>query len=64
MAAYVCEACGMSIGTMTCGRCGKELEHGTLTLENGGSVQVSECPEGCGKIKSPMCCAKDMTCSA
>ena len=25
MAAYTCEKCGMSIGTMTCGKCGQEL---------------------------------------
>ena len=63
MAAYSCEKCGMSVGSMTCGKCGKELEHSTLALEGGVSVQVSQCPDGHGKMKSPMCCGEDMTCS-
>ena len=38
MAAYTCEKCGMSIGTMTCGKCGQELVHDTLTKADGTSV--------------------------
>jgi hypothetical protein len=53
----------MSIGTMTCGHCGKELQHSTLTKADGTSVHVSQCPDGHGKVKSPMCCGQDMTCS-
>jgi hypothetical protein len=52
----------MSIGTMTCGKCGKELKHDTLTKPDGGQVHVSTCPEGHGKVKSPMCCGQDMAC--
>ena len=63
MAAYVCDKCGMSIGTMTCGNCGKELQYSTLTKPDGSSVHISECPDGHGKVKSPMCCGQDMTCS-
>jgi hypothetical protein len=63
MAAYTCEKCGMSVGSMTCGKCGVELEHKVLTKPDGGTVDVSECPAGHGKVKSPMCCAQDMTCS-
>jgi hypothetical protein len=63
MTTYVCDKCGMSIGTMTCGKCGKELEHSTLTTAEGTTVHVSECPDGHGKVKSPMCCGQDMTCS-
>ena len=63
MAVYTCKTCGMSIGTMTCGQCGKELKHGMLTLEDGTSVAVSECPDGHGKVKSPQCCGTDMTCA-
>ncbi len=63
MAAYKCEKCGMSVGTMTCGQCGKELEHGALTMDDGTTVHISTCPDGHGKIKSPMCCGQDMTCS-
>ncbi len=61
MAAYTCEVCGMSIGTMTCGKCDKELAHGSITTDEGETVQVSECPDDHGKVKSPMCCGQDMT---
>ena len=61
MAAYTCEVCGMSVN-MTCAKCGKELEHGSIQ-KDGASIAVSKCPEGHGMIKSPMCCARDMTCS-
>jgi DNA-directed RNA polymerase subunit RPC12/RpoP len=63
MAIYKCDKCGMSIGTMTCGECGKELVHDTLTLDSGAKVDIAECPEGHGKVKSPQCCGEDMTCS-
>ena len=62
MAAYTCEVCGMSVN-MNCAKCGKELVHETLTKDDGSTVAVSRCPEGHGMIKSPMCCAKDMTCA-
>lgn len=61
MAVYTCEKCGMSIGSMTCGKCNKELVHRTITTEDGKIVHVSECPDGHGKVKSPMCCGQDMT---
>ncbi len=60
MAAYKCEKCGMTIGSMTCGQCGKELVHGTIAADDGHDVGVSECPDGHGKVKSPMCCSQDM----
>ncbi len=60
MAVYTCTVCGMSIGTMTCGTCGKDLVHNTITTDNGETVHVSECPDGHGKVKSPMCCGQDM----
>jgi hypothetical protein len=53
----------MSVGTMTCGHCGKELVHDSLTLEGGKTVDVAKCPDGHGKVKSPMCCGDDMSCS-
>ncbi len=62
MAAYTCEKCGMSVN-MTCGQCGQDLVHDTLTTDDGSTVAVSKCPEGHGMIKSPMCCAQDMACS-
>ena len=61
MASYTCGQCGMSVN-MTCAKCGQELVNDTLTKDDGSTVQVSQCPEGHGKIKSPMCCAVDMTC--
>jgi len=61
MASYTCDQCGMSVN-MTCGTCGAELVNDTLTTDDGSTVQVSKCPNGDGKIKSPMCCAEDMSC--
>ena len=63
MAVYTCDTCGMSIGTMTCGACGAELVQDTLRKEDGGTVEVSKCPNGHGMVKSPMCCGTDMTCN-
>jgi hypothetical protein len=63
MALYTCEKCGMSVGTMTCGKCGAELLHDTLVREGGAKVHVAKCPTGHGMVKSPMCCGQDMTCS-
>lgn len=48
---------------VSCGHCGADLVDGTLTLADGGSVRIAECPNGDGKIKSPLCCGSDMTCS-
>lgn len=63
MAFYTCEQCGMSVGKITCGHCGSDLVHDTVTTDAGAEVQVAKCPEGHGMIKSPMCCGQDMTCS-
>ena len=62
MATYSCPKCGMSVN-MTCATCDKELVHDTLTLDGGATVDISKCPDGHGKIKSPQCCGQDMTCS-
>jgi len=61
MATYTCHSCGMSVN-MTCATCDKELVHDTITTPDGTVVAVSKCPDDHGKIKSPMCCATDMTC--
>tara|TARA_Y100000768_G_C23956243_1_gene672956 strand:- start:99 stop:293 length:195 start_codon:yes stop_codon:yes gene_type:complete len=62
MTTYSCDqGCGMTVKGLTCGSCGKELVHETLTKDDGGTVGVAQCPDGCGKIKSPMCCAHDMS---
>jgi len=47
----------------TCGHCNAPLVDDTLELDNGNSVEISKCPNGHGKIKSPMCCGEDMSCS-
>ena len=61
MATYECDKCGMSINA-TCGKCDENLINDNLDLDNGSSVQISKCPNGHGKIKSPLCCGLDMTC--
>jgi len=48
---------------ITCGHCGKALVHDELSRPDGSAVLIAKCPEGHGKIKSPMCCGEDMTCS-
>ena len=63
MALYSCEKCGMSVGTMTCGQCTKELVNDSITKGDGTKVQISKCPEGHGKVKSPLCCGQDMSCA-
>ena len=63
MSSYECGDCGMGIGTLNCS-CGVELVHEYILTEDGETVQVSQCPKGCGKIKSPTCCGTDMNPSA
>ena len=62
MASYECNSCGMSVNA-SCGKCDIPLVNGVLELDDGTQVQISECPNGHGKIKSPLCCGADMTCS-
>jgi len=61
-ATYSCAVCGMSVNA-TCAKCNKSLVNDSLALPDGGVVQISRCPECDGKIKSPMCCGSDMSCS-
>ena len=61
MATYECSICGMSVNA-TCGKCNESLVDDTIDVD-GSEVQVSKCPNGRGKIKSPSCCGKDMNCS-
>ena len=60
---YSCNQCDMSVSGLTCGKCGAELEHGSITTDSGEVVQVSKCPKDCGMIKSPQCCGNDMIAS-
>ena len=62
MATYECKTCGMSVNA-TCGKCNKPLENDILKKDDGSEVQISKCPVGHGKIKSPMCCGADMACT-
>ena len=62
METYKCSKCGMTVNA-TCGKCNEPLVNDTLKLDNGKEVQISKCPNGHGKIKSPLCCGEDMSCS-
>lgn len=62
MATYECDKCGMSVNA-TCAKCDAPLVNDTLKLDDGREVQISKCPNGHGKIKSPLCCGQDMSCT-
>ena len=62
MATYECNKCGMSVNA-TCGKCDETLVNDNLELNNGSNVQISKCPNGHGKIKSPLCCGQDISCT-
>ena len=62
MATYRCSACNMGVDA-SCSDCKEPLLNDTLTLDDGTTVQISKCPKCEGKIKSPMCCGQDMTCT-
>ena len=62
MATYECPKCGMSVNA-TCAKCNAQLVNDTLKLDDGSKVQIFKCPNNHGKIKSPLCCGQDMTCS-
>lgn len=62
MATYECKVCGMAVNA-TCAHCGAQLVNAVIKKDDGTEVQVSQCPNGHGKIKSPLCCGQDMTCS-
>ena len=62
METYACKKCGMSVNA-TCGKCGIPLKNGHITLDDGTQVQVSKCPSCEVKIKSPLCCGEDMSCT-
>ena len=62
MATYECDNCGMAVNA-TCAKCDEPLMDDTLHLDDDNMVQISKCPNGHGKIKSPMCCGSDMNCA-
>ena len=62
MTTYSCTVgCGMAVKGLTCSQCGKELQPDIISKDDGSTVSISKCPDGCGKIKSPMCCGADMS---
>jgi hypothetical protein len=60
---YKCDKCGMGVKGLTCSKCNSALVKDVVNTANGTQVQVAKCPQGCGMIKSPTCCAHDMACS-
>ena len=62
MAIYECNKCGMSVKT-SCAKCDEDLVNDILKLDNGSEVQIAKCPNNHRKIKSPLCCGKDMSCN-
>ena len=62
MATYTCPKCDMAVNA-SCAHCDTPLENHTLTRPDSSTVQVSQCPNDHGKIKSPLCCGQDMSCS-
>ena len=52
----------MSVNT-TCGACEAALVDDVLVKDDGTRISISVCPNGHGKIKSPMCCGSDMACA-
>ena len=61
MATYECLKCGMSVNT-NCAKCESPLVDDILKTDDGSEVQISKCPNGHGKIKSPSCCGEEMSC--
>ncbi len=63
MIQYSCGLCGMGVVGMKCAKCNCDMVPGEITKDDGTKVSVTKCPNGCGMIKSPMCCGSDMTCA-
>lgn len=60
----VCNECGMAVKGLLCNKCETELVSEMIQTKSGERIQVATCPNGCGMIKSPTCCGKDMVCTA
>jgi hypothetical protein len=58
-----CNVCGMGVKGMACSKCSASLVSETITSKENNNVRVAKCPNGCGQIKSPVCCGQDMVCS-
>ncbi len=62
MATYECSKCGMSVNA-SCAKCDTPLVNAVINTADGREVQVSQCSNDHGKIKSPLCCGQDMACT-
>ena len=62
VATYECNKCGMSVNA-TFRKYDETITNDTLVLDNGSNVQISKCPNGHEKIKSPLCCGQVMSCT-
>ena len=62
MARYERVKYGMAVNT-TCAKCNTPLFNASLRPDNGSSVQIAQCLDCGGKIKSPLCCGSDMSCN-
>ena len=58
-----CDKCGMGVKNLTCSKCNALLVSDMIKTDQ-GEVHVAKCPNGCGKIKSPVCCGQDMICTS
>ena len=50
MVQYVCDQCGMGVAGMKCAKGGEELVHDHITTDDGQTVAVTKCPDGCGTV--------------
>lgn len=58
-----CKSCGMGVKGLCCAKCDAELVSDAVRNDKGEEIKVAKCPNGCGMIKSPSCCGRDMQCS-
>ena len=60
MPKYVCKNCGMETEVLKCNECDKPLHHNFLKRTDGTIIYIIECEDGCQRLKSPICCVRDM----
>ena len=50
----------MKTEVLKCNECDKPLHHNFLKRTDGTIIYIIECEDGCQKLKSPICCVRDM----
>ena len=60
MPKYVCKNCGMKTEVLKCNECDKPLHHDFFKRADGTIIYIIECEDGCQRLKSPICCVRDM----